>query len=181
MGLAGLIMSALGWQAVGVGMAAKGAYDLHKSNQSYRAKERGYAPAAEWWDKYGMSRGASSDFIDEYLRGTYREMVLGELKAKVKTDVPYVKHLISTGGYDYLERQDVCMLYQALHGRAMRLSAYDLIKFPNAGRFDYRHPEIKEVFYELFRNAGVPDSEKWFCESKQKQCAMLGVSPSDYQ
>lgn len=180
MGIAGLIMEALGWQVVGAGMVAKSAYDTHKSNQAFRAKERGYARAAEWWNRYGIDRISSDNFAFDYAKGINRDFVLAELREKIHTDIPYVNYLIQTGGRNYMERQDVCMLYKALHGRAMRVSGSDPVKFPNAGRFDYRHPEIKEVFYQLFRDAGVPDSEKWFCESKQRQCALLGVSQYDY-
>lgn len=179
MGIAGLIMKALGWQVVGAGMVAKSAYDTHKSNQAFRAKEQGYARAAEWWNRYGIGHMSSDNFAINYAKGINRDFVLAELREKIHTDIPYVNYLINTGGTNCMERQDVCIIYQALHGRALRLDL-DFQKFPMAGRFDYRHPEIKEFLYQLFRNAGVPDSDKWFVESKQKQCALLGVSQFDY-
>lgn len=175
----GLILRALGWQAVGAGMVAKNGYDKYKTRQSERQTASHYAPVDDWWATYGVSESECDRLLSSYMRSLghvdspdVKDEVLGRLKERVKTDDMYVNYLIRTGGSDLAGQMRVIILYYASKGRAARLNTRPENHFPMAGRLDTK-PGLKAVVLQLLKDNGVPDTH-WYCESIAEQERRLG-------
>ena len=170
-----LIMRALGWQAVGVGMAAKKGYDRHKANQSYRREQDHYATVDSWWQRYGVPESECDRFLSSYTRSKggidspeLKDKVLGQLRKKVVTDDRYTNYLIKEGGTDLAGRMRVVILYYASMGKAAKIGSWSMNKhFPMAGALDTK-PGLKKVVLQLLRENGVQDVH-WYCESESEQ------------
>lgn len=174
----GLILRALGWQAVGTGMVAKGLYDKHLSNQSERRTAAHYAPVDDWWARYGVPEAECDRFLTSYLKSLrgldgpeVKNMVLGRLRECVKTDDSYVNGIIQRGGGNLGEQMRVVILYYASKGRAARMATNPDQHFPMAGNLSTR-PGLEKVVLQLLRDNGVPDVH-WYCNSIADQEARL--------
>jgi hypothetical protein len=169
----GLILRALGWQAVGAGMLAKRGYDNYRMNQSERQIKSHYAPVDEWWARYGVSAQECESLENRYSRSIsnidgpeVKNQVLERLRSKVKTDDYYVNSLLKSGGNKLYDYTAVIVMYYASMGRAARFWGCDM-RFPMAGKFDI-YPELKKTIKQLFTDSGVPDVH-WYCDSVAEQ------------
>ena len=170
-----LIMRALGWQSVGVGLAAKQGVDRYKSNQSYRKEQNHYAPVDSWWEKYGVSESECDRFLTSYIRSAgfvdppdLKDRVLRVLSRRVKSDDMYVKWLISSGGNNLASRMHVVILYYATSGRAARIGMWSMNKhFPMAGALESK-PGLKAAVLQQLRENGVEDVH-WYCDTETEQ------------
>lgn len=176
----GLIFRALGWQAVGAGMLAKGGYDALKQNQSERRTRNHYAPVTEWWARYGVSEDEAYYFQCRYTRslGGYdspalKDQVLNRLRSCVHSDDRYVDDLLISGGRDLRGRNLVVIMYYASMGRAARVAPSPNRYFPMAGKLDTK-PAVRDVVLQLLKDNGVPDTH-WFCDSVAEQESRLSA------
>lgn len=165
----GVILAALGWQAVGAGMLAKGAIDRYASNQAYRRKLAYYAPVDEWWARYGVPDDESFRFLCAYARSIghrdspeLKDSVLQRLRSCVRTEDGKVKYLLETGGKRQIDHHYIIIMYYASMGRAAATEPHMNKRFPMAGALDLE-PEIKRITLQLLQDNGVPDVH-WYCE-----------------
>ena len=174
-----LILSALGWQAVGAGMLGKRGYNKIQSARAQREYENYYAPVKRWWSRYGVSYAECLQFDNKYIGDEeFRVRVMSELRGSIETTDEYLLRLLSKHYIkDVLEREYIMALYYASKGRAARMNGTNGT-FPSAGFFDSK-PGVKQAALKLLEDNGVPETY-WFCETEAAQRRRLDEIAHSY-
>ena len=165
----GLILKALGWQAVGTGMLAKYGMDRAKIRQNEKAIAAYYAPLYDWWDLYGSPEDETMSKINDACKldgdSEWIDYVCRTVTPVNRYIEDFLKHprwpTYKNHGYP------MTMMYYACYGKAARVVMFgeleEVRQVPSGNLFSRQDPNVREQIVKLLDDYGLPDLF-WYTE-----------------
>jgi len=166
----GVILKALAWQAVGVGMLTKHGVDHARAKHAQTVTNRYYAPLDTWWAKYGSSvNDTSKKVLDACKLAYYDDSWIDYVRSVVTPDNEYIEDMLKNPRMPRYRNHGypMTMIYYACLGQAANITRFGDLhpvrRVPSGNLFQQQEKPVQELIVKLLEERGVPELY-WYTE-----------------